>query len=227
MAQTENPDEPVAQKSVLRRTRNDRLSIPFTDRVEFSIITGAFAGFLIGVIKGSQDSGLRFRAENAHRLPTAQTGWYLYHKSKNYNMMLGGAVEGLKQARRFALWTGLFFILEEGVDRGRAFARREYVERKSGRLVSVNEEGDLLQGQRDALSSGLAGLGTAGAFSLWNRLPLPTAARTAKLGASAGLAFGLLQDGLSLLSGRRVGYADFIGRKFHGNSTDTSDDQPA
>jgi len=55
-------------------------------------------------------------------------------------------------------------------------------------------------------------MGTAGAFSAWNRFPIPTAARVAKLGAKVGLAYGLLQDAVSLLRGRRLGYADFIRR---------------
>ncbi|KAF2168570.1 hypothetical protein M409DRAFT_36327 [Zasmidium cellare ATCC 36951] len=139
---------------------------------------------MLGLAKGSQDSGLRFQAENAHRLPTTQTGWFLYHKSKNYNMMLGGIVEGMKQAGKFGLWAGCFFVLEEGIDRGRAAGVRIM----------------------------LAGLGSAGIFSAWNRLPLPTVARTAKMGAKVGLAFGLLQDALNVVKGKRVGYVEFVKR---------------
>jgi hypothetical protein len=144
-------------------------------------------------------------------------------------MMLGGIKEGTRQSFKFAAWTGLFFLLEEGVDRGRAAGRRVWGrfwggEWKSGaremRLAALadmmdeeeREEEQIILDSRDCASSMLAGLGTAGLFSAWNRFPLPTAARTAKMGAKAGLAFGALQDGVSLLKGRRVGYVEFIKR---------------
>ena len=77
---------------------------------------------------------------------------------------------------------------------------------------SAGREEARVAGNRDCASSMLAGLGTAGIFSARNRFPLPTAARTAKMGAKAGLAFGVLQDGVSLLRGRRVGYVEFVKR---------------
>ncbi len=42
------------------------------------------------------------------------------------------------------------------------------------------------------------------------RFPLTTAARTAKVGLYTGLAFGLVQDALSLARGRRLGYVEFL-----------------
>lgn len=181
---------------------------------------------MLGLAKGSQDSGLRFQAENAHRLPTTQTGWFLYHKSKNYNMMLGGIVEGMKQAGKFGLWAGCFFVLEEGIDRGRAAGVRMWRRVSSGEFArgggvskvvedameAVDAEERHVAGNRDCISSMLAGLGSAGIFSAWNRLPLPTVARTAKMGAKVGLAFGLVQDALNVLKGKRVGYVEFIKR---------------
>lgn len=154
-------------------------------------------------------------------------------------MMLGGIKEGTRQSLKFAAWTGLFFLLEEGVDRGRAAGSRTWArfwggEWKSGaremRLAALadfmeaeeREEEAVILDSRDCVSSMLAGLGTAGLFSAWNRFPLPTAARTAKMGAKAGLAFGVLQDAVSLLKGRRVGYVEFIkgmvGRAGEGNN---------
>lgn len=53
------------------------------------------------------------------------------------------------------------------------------------------------------------------------RFPLATAARTAKLGLYSGLAFGILQDTLSLARGRRVGYVDFLlGKNRHRGDTE-------
>ncbi|CAK4031813.1 Hypothetical predicted protein [Lecanosticta acicola] len=207
------------------RTFDDRLSLPLYFRIPLACTIGSVSGLLLGLAKGSNDAGYRFQAENAHRLPTTSTGWYFYHKSKNYNMMLGGVKEGTKQAARYTLWVGMFFILEEGVDRGRAAGWRLWGRVKGGeykrgssleQALAEDQEEAIDEKQvlmnRDCISSMLAGLGTAGIFSAWNRFPLPTAARTAKMGARAGLVFGLLQDAVSLVKGRRVGYVEFVKR---------------
>lgn len=96
----------------------------------------------MGMAHGSKTTALRFRAENAHRQPTTATGWYLYHKSKNYNVMYGGITQGLKTAGRFGAFVGGFFTVEEAVDR--------------------------LRGTKDFVSTVVAGLGIAGAFSVWS-----------------------------------------------------------
>ncbi|KXT09905.1 hypothetical protein AC579_9491 [Pseudocercospora musae] len=235
------PDMPISQavtvptsneaQKELRPIRNinDRLSLPLGLRLPLATTISGFSGFILGLAKGSIDTGFRFRAENAHRLPKTQTGWFLYHKSKNYNMMLGGIKEGFRQAFRFGAWTGLYFVLEEGVDRGRAAGARAWRKFWGGewakggremRMAAIEDLADVedavqeeaVKGNRDCLSSMFAGLGTAGMFSAWNRFPLPTAARTAKMGAKAGLAFGLLQDAVGLMKGRRVGYVELVKR---------------
>lgn len=87
-------------------------------------------------------AGMRFRAENSHRFPTSQTGWYLYHKSKNYHVMLGGIKEGIKMGLKVGVWAGSFFVIENYVDGQR--------------------------GTKDFVSTAVAGLGVAGSFSLWS-----------------------------------------------------------
>ena len=87
-------------------------------------------------------AGMRFRAEHSHVFPTTRTGWYLYHKSKNYHVMLGGIKEGLKMGTKVGFWAGGFFLVEEAVDRKRR--------------------------TKDFLSTVVAGLTTAGAFSAWS-----------------------------------------------------------
>lgn len=148
-------------------------------------------------------------------------------------MMLGGIVEGLKQSAKYTVWVGMYFVLEEGVDRGRAAGWRvwgrvrggEYKKGSSLEQALAEEQEEIADERqvlmnRDCFSSMLAGLGTAGMFSAWNRFPLPTAARTAKMGARAGLLFGLLQDSISLIKGRRVGYVEFIKRHTIGLEND-------
>ncbi|EGP92619.1 uncharacterized protein MYCGRDRAFT_65284 [Zymoseptoria tritici IPO323] len=193
MASSTQLGPPVPPRPPIR-TLNDRLSLSPMYRLPLGMLLGFASGGLLGMAKGSQDAGFRFTAENAHRQPKTQTGWYLYHKSKNYNTIFGGVKEGFKQAWRYTFWVGMYFAMEE--------------------------EARQIAGNRDCLSSMFAGLGTAGIFSAWNRFPLPTAARTAKLGAKAGFGFGLLQDAVSLVRGRRVGYVEFVKRVTLGSSED-------
>jgi len=95
---------------------------------------------------GAQNAGYRFRAENSHRLPTTEKGWYFYHKTKNYVVMQGAGKEGLRMAVKLGGWTGLFFLVEAAVDKNR--------------------------GKKDMFSSLCAGMSVAGAFSLWSMLLL-------------------------------------------------------
>lgn len=87
-------------------------------------------------------AGMRFRAENSHRLPTSQVGCYLYHKSKNYYIAFGGIKEGIKMGGKVSFWAGSFFVVEEVVDQ--------------------------LRGTKEFVSTALAGLSIAGAFSAWS-----------------------------------------------------------
>lgn len=67
-------------------------------------------GTTIGLVRGARRASLRFLAENAHRPPKTLRGWYLYKKTKNYKMMLGGLQEGGKDASKLGLtaigWVG-------------------------------------------------------------------------------------------------------------------------
>ena len=193
---------------------DNRLSTPFFIRFPAATAGAFLTGAVMGVSLGGKTAGMRFRAENSHRFPTTSTGWYLYHKSKNYHMMLGGIKEGLKMGSKIGFWAGSFFITEEAVDEWR--------------------------GQKDFLSTVVAGMSVAAGFSgqpwsvcptipstwaVWHNadetipdiLPPNTAIRTLRTGLYGGLAFGLAQDALGLARGRRLGYVDFL----FGRSRDT------
>ncbi|KAI9850020.1 MAG: hypothetical protein M1838_006193 [Thelocarpon superellum] len=194
-------EAPLGARDVAELRRSLRLSLPFGLRLPFGTGIAFLGGSGLGLAHGSQTAGWRFRAENAHRLPRTTTGWYLYHKSKNYHMMFGGVTEGLKMGGKLSLLAGAFFTVEEAVDRTR--------------------------GTRDCLSTVIAGLGIAGGWSLWNRFPIQTAARTAKAGLLFGLAYGLAQDVLSLARGRRPGYVDvMLGRRRTRNRPETRPEMP-
>lgn len=121
---------------------NSRFSLPWGQRLPIAASLSFVAGMALGLSHGSQTTGLRFRAENAHRLPTTPTGWYLYHKSKNYNMALGGVKEGFKMGAKVSFWTAAFFSVEEIFDRYR--------------------------GTKDFINTVIASLSVAGGFSLWS-----------------------------------------------------------
>ena len=135
---------PPARSLYLHPKHAERLSLYFPFRVTVAAAGGFFSGMLLGLSHGSQLAGLRFRAENAHRLPTSMTGWYMYHKSKNYHVMFGGGREGLKMGAKMGFWAGTFFTVEEAVDLVRG-------------------------GSQDFLSSVVAGLSVAGGFSAWSK----------------------------------------------------------
>ncbi|KAM3086165.1 hypothetical protein ACMFMG_000301 [Clarireedia jacksonii] len=164
--------------------QESRMSLPIQLRLPAATTISFLAGMGLGLSHGAQSAGLRFRAENAHRLPKDSTGWYLYHKSKNYHMALGGVKEGLKMGGKIAVWTAGFLATEEILDQFR--------------------------GRKDFLSTVVASLSVAGGFSLWNRFPVTTAARTAKTGLAFGLIYGLVQDAVGAVKGRKPGYMDFI-----------------
>ena len=187
-----------------------RLSLPPSGRLLVVATGSSFAGVLLGAAKGMKDSEMRFRAENAHRLPNSTTGWYFYHKSKNYNAMLGGIFEGLRMGRRLAGWSCLFSALEASADRGRAMFVRAYREMKGRVAIDDVEEEKHVAGNQDFLSTTAAGIGAAGIFSAWNRFPMATTMRTVKIGMKYGLLLGVAQDMLSVVKGHRLGYVAFV-----------------
>jgi hypothetical protein len=115
---------------------------------------------------------------------------------------------------RLGVWAALFVGLEEMTDRGRTAVGREWRSHVHPERMLDGEEGRGVR--RDFMSTVLAGLGTAGCFSVWNEFPLPTAVRVMKMGAKAGLGFGLVQDAVGLLRGRKLGYVEFVKRHTFG-----------
>jgi hypothetical protein len=178
----------------------ERLGMPLAVRVPLLMVSSFGAGFLIGAGHGGPKAGDRYRAENAHRLPTTRNGWYLYHKSKNYHAIIGGVTSGVKLGAVLTGWATLFMATEEVVDRARErlFARQ-------------GPDGEVLAtGQRDAASTVVAAMSTAGIYSWRRGLDYFTAARTAKMTLKTSLVFGLFQDALSSMRGSRPSYVDRV-----------------
>ena len=123
-------------------SKMERLSLPFPARLPVAIFAALVAGGALGLSQGGKMAGMRFRAEHAHVFPTTTTGWYFYHKTKNYHIMLGGLKEGLKMGARVSFWAGSLLVVEEALDRSRR--------------------------SKSFLSTTIAGLSVAGAFSAWS-----------------------------------------------------------
>ena len=144
--QSAEPDgRVISSQLLLASIENQRLSTNLGIRLPLATLGGAVTGFALGLTHGATVSGLRFRAENAHRLPNSSVGWYLYHKSKNYHTTMGGLKEGLKMGLKVGFWTGGFFTVEEAIDQLRG-------------------------GRKDFFSTVIAGLSVAGGFSAWSTL---------------------------------------------------------
>lgn len=143
-------------------------------------------------------AALRFRAENAHRLPISQPGWYLYHKSKNYYKTQHGVIEGLRKGAKVAAWSSVFFVVEESLDvfRGTWRAGRTIEEMEGVDELSLKRIDRGVASSRDFVSSAMAGMVTGGVWSAWHQFPVSTAARTIRMGLLVGLGYGLGQDAL-------------------------------
>jgi hypothetical protein len=178
------------------------------------MLLAGFSSFTCGFALGSTHAGrlasLRFRAENAHRLPISQPGWYLYHKSKNYYKSKYAITEGVRKGVWLATWASIFFVIEESLDvfRGTWRAGRTLEEMEGIDELDLPTIDRGVDKSRDCLSSAMAGMVTGGIWSAWNRFPMTTAARTITMGVTVGLGYGVVQDGLTYVRGRSVGYVD-------------------
>lgn len=120
-----------------------RLSMATPARIALGSAVAGLIGFSLGATQGGQAAQLRFRAEHAHKMPDSTTGWYLYHKTKNYHAMQGGIREGMRMGARTGFWSFMALSLESTVDRFR--------------------------GASDMFSTIIASLSVAGGFSLWRK----------------------------------------------------------
>ncbi|RPD67284.1 hypothetical protein L226DRAFT_608493, partial [Lentinus tigrinus ALCF2SS1-7] len=82
----------------------------------YYLLPGAavLTGITIGLFRGSRAASLRFLAENAHRTPRTVRGWYLYNKSKNYRVLLGGLKAAGADATKLGLTAAGWVAVEEG-----------------------------------------------------------------------------------------------------------------
>ena len=182
----------------------DRLGMPFDRRLLLAAFTSFTCGSTLGYLNTARLASLRFRAENAHRLPISQPGWYLYHKSKNYYKLKHGITAGLRSGFYLAAWASVFFLVEESMDvfRGTWRAGRSFTEMEGVSELDIKKVDKGVQRSRDFLSSTVAGMVTGGLWSAWNKFPVVLAARTIRVGLFAGLGYGVAQDVLTWARGK-------------------------
>lgn len=143
-AQVSPQEDDGTLSAVFDNNNPPRLGTDVGIRLPLSAMAAFASGMALGASHGSTKAAFRFRAENAHRFPTNPTGWYQYHKSKNYASMVGGLKEGTKLGLKVGIGAVAFCIFEETVDHAR--------------------------GNRDFLSTVTAGLSFSGVYSLLGML---------------------------------------------------------
>ncbi|CAG8489072.1 13235_t:CDS:2, partial [Acaulospora colombiana] len=139
-------------------------------------------GLLFGSYTGGKTAGLQHLAENAHKLPRTKSGWYHYHKHKNFRMIIGGLKSGIHLAGKTSLLCLCF----------------------SGTEAILDE----LRKENDIWNSCVAGLLSAGIISSFYRLPRQSAKYAYTIGLGFGLITGGMQDYLKLSQGQRIWYID-------------------
>jgi hypothetical protein len=121
-----------------------RLGMNIEKRLPLTALTAFSVGLGVGANHGARKAAYQFRAENAHRFPTTSTGWFQYHKTKNYKAIVGGVSDGFRLGTRLGVGAMAFVLFEETVD----CARHD---------------------RRDFLSTVIAGLSFSGIYSLLGR----------------------------------------------------------
>ncbi len=84
-------------------------------------------------------------------------------------------------------------------------------------------EDDVAPGQRDAASTVVAAMSTAGIYSWKKGLDKFTAARTAKTALKYSFIYGIIQDLAASLRGNQPAYIDWMWRKTFGENSMTED----
>jgi hypothetical protein len=134
--------------ALLTRNNEERLSFEPTGRILLGVVNAGVLGLLLGFNRSFGAAALRFRAENAHRLPKSQKGWYYYHRSKNYTALKTAVLQAPALGGRLGFWTGLFLVSEQSWD---DFREKRGTESK------------------DVFSTLAAGFMVSGVYSIWSK----------------------------------------------------------
>jgi hypothetical protein len=134
-------------------SKDDRLGIPPDVRIYTWGLTTFGAVTMSGIIREYGRAALRFRAENAHRLPRSEKNWFYYHRAKSLYALKEAIPYGTKLGLRMAPWAMGFLLMEQGVDHARGGSSKDF------------------------LSTIMASISIAGLYSVWSMFFLPTSSR--------------------------------------------------
>lgn len=158
-----------------------------SQRIKTFTLTAGTMGLVSGFYDGIKISSLRFLVENSHRLPRTVGAWYLYHKKKNYVMVLGGSRAACILALKFLGMVGTFFTLECIIDR---YVRKNTID--------------------FANTTAAAGIISA-TYAAYTHASRAAIFQTIKRGSLFGLSLGFTQDMLILARGGNVWYLNMLG----------------
>ncbi|PKK79770.1 hypothetical protein RhiirC2_312450 [Rhizophagus irregularis] len=151
-------------------------------RITTTCLLGGIWGFILGSREGAKRSSLQYLAERAHILPKTKEQWYLYHRNKNYKVILGAVKVGLPYAAKMSSLCFLYSGLETTLD----FIREE----------------------NDIINSLIAGIISGTIVSGIYQLPKQSTKYALMVGAGIGLITGGLQDVIRYKQGQKIWYLE-------------------
>jgi hypothetical protein len=187
-----NPITPSAPPTIVPSTaknHDNRLSRPAPNRLALYFTNSFAIFFFIGFLRARRLAANQFLAENSHRLPTSDAGWYLYHRAKNYRVVWKAVNSGVKY----------------GFAGGACGLLYGYVEHTWDQRVR--------HGMVDPGGSMVAGTVTAGVFAVGQRMRRAQVWRCVRVGMGLGLVSGILQDMLRWSHGATPWYVERIQRQ--------------
>ncbi|KAI8815788.1 uncharacterized protein EV422DRAFT_483140, partial [Fimicolochytrium jonesii] len=140
---------------------------------------GGIGGFITGFYLGGRTRSYQFLAENAHRRPKTVSGWYFYHKYKNYEIAHFGFLGGFRSAAKFAAIMAGFASVEAGLEK-------------------------MVVGRESWVCTLGAGVTTSMVFAAASRLTKQYTKYALLFGAGSSLLVGALQDGYACVYGESV-----------------------
>jgi hypothetical protein len=149
---------------------HNRLSRPGPARITFYFTNALAIFWVIGFLRARRFAAHQFLAENSHRLPTSDAGWYLYHRAKNYRVLWRGFTGGIKYGLAGGACAFVYGFTEEAWDQG------------------------VRGGKVDAIGSVVAGTTVAGVFAFVRRMRMRPTLRCLRVGAGLGFVSGVAQD---------------------------------
>jgi hypothetical protein len=165
----------------LSRTGGERLVLYFTS--SFTIFS------IAGYHRIRRLAGYRFLAENSHRLPTSDRGWFEYHRVKSYRTTWEGIKGGARHGITGATCALVYGFVEEAWDQ------------------------DVRKGKIDAGGSMVAGTASALAYAVFKDMGVRTTWKCIRVGMGLGFVSGILQDLLRWGYGFPPWYMEIVRRE--------------